>query len=132
MVEEIGRDQITDHMVAKYRTNQIRSVIHFRRILEANEVQESVESREEFVDKLRNYVLDPDLETRAAFDKFIVDSRRVAKVADATTAFIKAMDAAKLSYASEGRGELIDNLHEVLTYVQDLLSKLEGEDPPDD
>ena len=132
LTNEIGREPIIDSMVEKYRTNRIRSVIHFRRIMEANEVQEDGESRTEFVDQLRNYVLDPDLETRAAFDVFIVDSRRVTKTVDASAAFIKAMEAAKLSYASEGRNELIENLREVLVYVQGLLSKLEGEDPPDD
>ena len=130
--QEIGRDQIIDSMVGKYQAKRIRSVIHFRRILEAHEIQESPESREEFVDQLRNYVLDPNLETRAAFDSFIVDSRRVTKAVDASAAFIKAMEAARLSHASEGRQELIANLRKVLDYVQDLLSRLEGEDPPND
>ena len=132
LTNEIGREKIIDRMVEKYRTNRIRSVIHFRRIMEANEVQEDRESREEFVDHLRNYILDPALETRATFDGFIVDSRRVTKAVDASAAFIKAMEAAKLSYASEGRDELINNLRRVLVYVQGLLSKLEGEDPPPD
>ena len=132
ITNKIGREQIIDRMVEKYRTNRIRSVIHFRRIMEANEVQEDPESREEFVDQLRNYIMDPALETRATFDGFIVDSRRVTKAVDASAAFIKAMEAAKLSYASEGRDELINNLRRVLVYVQGLLSKLEGEDPPPD
>ena len=104
LTNKMGREQIIDNMVAKYREKRIRSVIHFRRIMEANEVQEGGVSREEFVDQLRNYVLDPNLETRTAFDGFIVDSRRVTKVVDASAAFIKAMETAKLSYASEGRG----------------------------
>ena len=129
---EIGREQIIDKMVEKYRTKRIRSVIHFRRIMEANEVQEDREGREEFVDRLRNYILDPALETRDTFDSFIAGSRRVTRAVDASAAFIKAMEAAKLSYASEGRDELINNLRRVLDYVQGLLSKLEGEDPPPD
>ena len=132
LTKEGGLEPVVDSMVEKYRTNRIRSVIHFRRIMEANEVQQGGESREAFVDQLRNYVLDPELETRAAFDSFIVDSRRVTKAVDASGAFIRAMDAAKLSYASESRDELVDILRNVLLYVQDLLSKLEGEDPPPD
>ena len=85
-----------------------------------------------FVDRLREYVLDPDLETRAAFDGFILETRRVTKAVDASKAFIRAMNAAKLTYATEGREELIANLRKVLGYVQDLLGRLEGEDPPDD
>lgn len=130
LAHEIGRDGLIDRMVGKYRAKKIRSVIHFRRILEANEVQESPGGREDFVDQLRNYVLDKDQETRAAFDRFIVDNRRVNRAVDASAAFLRAMDAAKLSYASESRDELIDSLRKVLAYVQALLGKLEGDDPP--
>ena len=132
LARELGRDGLIDRMVEKYRAKRIRSVIHFRRILEANEVQSEGDGREMFVDKLRNYVLEPELETRAAFDDFIIETRRTNKVVDASTAFIRAIDAAKLSYASEGRDDLIENLRRVMDYVQDLLNKLEGDDPPDD
>ena len=130
LVKNYGRDGLIDRMVAKYRAKRIRSVIHFRRIMEADEVQESDEGRDEFLDQLRNYVLDENWKPEKAFDRFIVDTRRVTKVADASATFIKAMEAAKISHASEGRSELIDSLRQVLRFVEDLLSKLEGEDPP--
>ena len=132
LAQEVGREGLIDRMVAKYKAKRIRSVIHFRRILEANDVQSEGDGREQFVDGLREYVLDPDLETRRAFDGFILETRRVTRVVDASDAYIRAMDAAKLTYASEGREELIENLRKVLAYVQDLLGTLEGEDPPDD
>ncbi|MCY4004169.1 MAG: ParB/RepB/Spo0J family partition protein [Rhodospirillales bacterium] len=132
LARELGQDGLIDRMVEKYRAKRIRSVIHFRRILEANEVQGEGDGRDLFIDKLRNYVLEPELETRAAFDDFIVETRRISRVVDASAAFIRAIDAAKLSYASEGREELIENLRKVIDYVQDLLNKLEGDDPPDD
>ena len=132
LAQEMGRAGLIDRMVAKYKAKRIRSVIHFRRILEANDVQGEGEGREQFVDRLREYVLDPDLETRRAFDGFILETRRVTRVVDASESFIRAMDAAKLTYATEGREELIENLRKVLAYVQDLLGRLEGEDPPDD
>ena len=40
LVDQESRDGITDRLVKKYRDGRIRSVIHFRRILEAHEVQE--------------------------------------------------------------------------------------------
>ena len=132
LARELGQDGLIDRMVEKYRAKRIRSVIHFRRILEANEVQGEGDGRDLFIDKLRNYVLEPELETRAVFDDFIVETRRISRVVDASAAFIRAIDAAKLSYASEGREELIENLRKVIDYVQDLLNKLEGDDPPDD
>lgn len=106
IMNEIGREKIIDGIVEKYRTRRVRSVIHFRRIMEANEVQEDQQGREEFVDQLRSYILEPELETRATFDRFISDSRRVTKAVDASAAFIKAMEAAKLSYASESRDDI--------------------------
>ena len=132
LAQEMGREGLIDRMVAKYKAKRIRSVIHFRRILEANDVQGEGEGREQFVDQLREYVLDPNLETRRAFDGFILETRRVTRVVDASESFIRAMDAAKLTYATEGREELIENLRKVLAYVQDLLGRLEGEDPPED
>ena len=132
LAQEMGREGLIDRMVEKYRANRIRSVIHFRRILEANEVQSEGDDREAFIDRLRDYVLDVKLETRAAFDTFILETRRVSKAVDASIAFIKAMDAAKLSYATEGREELIESLRKVLAYVQNLLSTLESQDPPEE
>ena len=132
LAQEMGRERLIDRMVEKYRAKRIRSVIHFRRILEANEVQREGDDHEAFVDRLHDYVLSPDLETREAFDAFILETRRVNKAVDASSAFIRAMEAAKLSYATEGREELIDNLRKVLAYVEDLLSRLQGEDPPEE
>jgi len=38
LTKKIGRDGITDNLVEKYRVKQIKSVIHFRRIIEAYDV----------------------------------------------------------------------------------------------
>lgn len=132
LAQEMGREGLIDRMVEKYKAKRIQSVIHFRRILEANEVQSEGGDREAFVDKLREYVLEADLETRKAFDPFILETRKVTRVVGASEAFIRAMDAAKLTYATEGREDLIKNLRKVLAYVQDLLGRLEGDDPPPD
>ena len=132
LAKDLGREGLIDGMVEKYKAKRIRSVIHFRRILEANEVQSEGEGHEAFVDKLREYVLDKDLETRKAFDPFILDTRKVTRVVDASEAFIHTMNTAKLTYATEGREDLIKNLRKVLEYVKDLLGRLEGEDPPPD
>ena len=132
IAKEEGREGLIDRMVEKYKENRIRSVIHFRRILEANDVQDEGNGRDAFVDRLREYVLDPDLETRRAFDEFILETRRVIRVADASNAFIRAMDAAKLTYATEKREELIKTLRNVLEYVRTLLDSLEGQEPSGD
>ena len=75
-VRDLTRDGITDKLVEKYRKKKIRSVIHFRRILEAFDVAESASEVKEIGKQLQKYILDPNLETRVVFDGFIRDSRR--------------------------------------------------------
>ena len=130
LVDEEGRDGITDRMVEKYRNKRIRSVIHFRRILEAHDAQENTEEVADVRETLREYILDPDLETRRAFDGFIADSRSRQKASDAMTRFITQLRRAKIEHVSEGREELIEQLTRVRQFVDELLTRLEGGDAP--
>ena len=131
LVADEGRDGIIDLLVDKYRHKRIRSVVHFRRILEAYDVYEDdpVEVRA-IGDRLREYILDPELETRQAFDGFILDNRRVQNASDAADKFIREIQRAKINHAADNKNELIMKLRGVLIFVEDLLARLEGEDPP--
>ena len=129
--EEWGRDGLTDLLIEKYRNKRIKSVIHFRRILEAHDVQEDDEQGVEAVaDQLREYILSPEMETREAFDKFIADSRRVQKATQAADRFLNELQKAKIDHAIDDKDELIQKLTSVRQFVDDLLAKLEGEDQP--
>ena len=130
LVEEEGRDSITDRLVEKYRNKRIKSVIHFRRILEAHEAQEDDEGVEEVRDRMREYILDASLETRLAFDRFIADSRSRQKATEAVARFISQLKRAKIEHVTDGREELVQQLIDVRDFVDDLLEKLEGGDPP--
>lgn len=130
IVGKIGRDGITDKLVEKYRNGKVRSVIHFRRILEAFDVAETKDDVKEVADRLREYVLDPELETRAAFDSFIRDTRRVQRAADAADQFIRDVTRAKIDHTIDGKEDLIAKLRKVLTFVSQLLETLEGSDAP--
>ena len=132
LIAEVGRDGITDRMVDKYHAQKIKSVIHFRRILEAYEIHKDNESAEEVADRLREYILTPELETRSAFDGFILDTKRVQGAVDAIDKFVKAIERAKIEYETDQKDALIIKLTGVLIIVQNLLAKLEGEDPPDE
>jgi len=72
-----GETGVTDKLVEKYQAKKIKSVIHFRRIVEAYEVADSADVRKAVAARLAQYVTDPQLETRKAFDEFVVDSRRI-------------------------------------------------------
>ena len=127
------RHAITDSLIDKYRKKRIKSVIHFRRILEAHDAQaeqEQAEGLEEFKDRLREYLLDPEIETRAAFDGFIVDRRSRQSTAQAVDRFLGQLRRARLDHVTDGRDEIIGKLTEVRSFVDQLLAKLEGSDPP--
>ncbi len=125
--EKLGRDGIIDALLAKYRAKKIKSVIHFRRILEAFESANG--SRSMVLKRLGEYISDVNLETRAAFDPFIVDPRRIKAAVEACDAFIHELDRRKLDHTID-REELREALHRVHKYVDALLSKLEGSDAP--
>lgn len=129
MVEEISRDGITEKLVEKYRAKKIRSVIHFRRIMEAYEIADTEKGQEQVLQTLREYILTTDLETRAAFDKYLVDNRRVQGAINACDDFVRSLQRNKLDYTLD-RSELKDALIAVKEYVEDLLTKLEGTDAP--
>ena len=117
-------------MVAKYRAKKIKSVIHFRRIMEAFEVAEDKQERQAVSDRLREYILTTEMETRHAFDGFILDSRKIQKAVNACDTFIHSIRREKVDFAIDGKAELLTKLLEVIRFAQDLMDKLEGEDPP--
>ncbi len=131
LMDHPGRNAVIDTMIAKYRAKRVRSVIHFRRILEAYEVHAGDDERvAEFRDQLREYILTVDLETREAFDRFIADNRRVTQATHAADRFIAQIRRAKIGHTVDQKDELILKLTDVLHYVQRLLAILEGEDAP--
>jgi ParB family transcriptional regulator, chromosome partitioning protein len=129
LYKKYGRDGITDQFVAKYRAKKIRSVIHFRKIMEAHQFAESGSQKATVVARIRNYVEEIDLETRDAFDEFVVDNKRVRGAIEACDSFISQLSKARLDYVADNQG-LIDSLKSVQKYVKGLLEKLKGSDPP--
>lgn len=132
LTEEEGRNGVIDRLVQKYRRKKIRSVIHFRRILEAYEVQNEAGDVKEVTDRLREYILDTELETRSAFDGFISDSRKAQRAVDAVDRFMSEIGKARIEHETERKDELILRLSALLVVVQELLARLEGEDAPEE
>ena len=128
---ELGRDGLTDRLVEKYRAKRIRSVIHFRRIMEAFDLSNDQEAQKaELTQRLATYITDVQLETREAFDEFVVDNRRVQTAMNACDEFTNRLDRAKLNHVLEDRAELTAALNRVKEYVEDLLQRLAGSDVP--
>lgn len=133
LVAQYKRDGLTDELVEKYRAKKIKSVIHFRRIMEAYKVAEDESrQREAVVQRLREYLMNVQLETRAAFDEFVVDNRRIQNALKACESFLNQLQRSKLDYVAEeiDRKELEKALQEVRAYADQLLQKLAGGDAP--
>lgn len=130
LMKKLGRDGITEKLVEKYRMKGVKSVIHFRRIMEAFEITTEDKLKKKAVtERLREYITDVSLETRKTFDEFVVDSRRVQTAIKACEEFTAKLEHSKLEHALE-KEELMVALKHVKEYVEDLLQKLEGGDQP--
>lgn len=131
VLTRIGRDGATELTLEKYYNGRIKNITHLRRISEAFDVAETPEVLAEVSQKLREYLLDPKLETREAFDGFVRDSKRFQTVLTAADRFLKDVTKAKVDHSLEGKAELVAKLTEILTFVQNLLETLSGgEEPP--
>ena len=132
VVGKLGRDGITGRLVEKYRANCIRSVIHFRRVMEALDLAEEADRlRDQVLDRVRSYINDIQLETRAAFDEFITDPRRVQGAINACNEFIASLDKYRLEHTT-GNTDLVAALNNVSDNVKTLLLKLEASPPPEE
>ncbi len=130
LFEKLTRDGITERMIEKYWNGKVRSVVHFRRISESFDLAQEQENIQEVSDRLREYILDLNLETRDAFDGLIKDTRRYQTVLDAADRFLKDVRKAKIDHTLEGKNALIARLTELMNFIQNLLETLSGEDPP--
>jgi hypothetical protein len=97
--------------------------------MEAFEVAETAADQRAVADRLREFILTPSMETREAFDGFIRDTKRIQKAVDACDQFVRDLTRTKLDYTSEGKEQLISTLRHVVSFAQDLIERLVGEDP---
>ena len=129
IVKRLGRDGITRRFVDKYRAKRIKSVLHFRRIMEALDLAEEAGNlRDAVLERLRLYINDIQLETRDAFDEFIVDPRRVQAAVKACSDFISSLERFRLEHTTD-KAELLTALNDVSDYIEKLLIKLEAAEP---
>ena len=93
------------------------------------EATENEVRKKAVIERLREYITDVQLETRRAFDEFVMDSRRVQTAIKACEEFTNKLEHSKLEHALE-KEDLMEALKRVKEYVEDLLQKLEGGDQP--
>lgn len=133
-LKDLGRDKATQKLVDKYRARKIKSVIHFRRIMESYDLTEDDKgARNSVLRRIEEFFLDPSLETRAAFDQFIVGKKRVQNALSVCAEFVKQLQGLKLRFTADDdeRTELRKALREVQEYCKRLEQALQGSDDPE-
>src|SRR5262249_39557589 len=100
-IKSLGRTKATEKLIDKYRRKRIRSVIHFRRIMEAYELSEgNDDQRKKVLERIEQFFLRPDLETRAAFDEFVVEYQRISTALQECKEFVDRLEKLKLTFMS--------------------------------
>ncbi len=133
-LRQLGRNRSTDKLVDKYRAKKIKSVIHFRRIMDAYEMSEDDrDMRRKVLRRVEEYFLKTDLETRTAFDEFIVEMRRTQTALEECEDFVNRIQKLKLRFIADDaeRKKLRDALKKVRVLCLSLDASLRGSDDPD-
>lgn len=133
-IKDLGRDRATDKLVEKYRSKKIKSVIHFRRIMESYEVSEDdPPTRAKVLRRVEEFFLNPKTEIRDAFDEFVVEKRRVQSALTACEGFLEQLQRFRLTYTTDDneRRNLRKALKDVRAYCESLEQALEGRDDPE-
>jgi ParB family transcriptional regulator, chromosome partitioning protein len=132
--KDLGRDRIIEKLLDKYRAKRIRSVIHFRRIMEGYALNENDQFRRSLLlGALEEFILNPNTETRAAFDEFVTDKKRARTAVGICEDFTNQLQSLKLSYTTEDsdREKLHEALEKVEAYCKALSEALSGTDSPE-
>jgi hypothetical protein len=133
-IKSLGRDPATDKLVEKYRAKKIKSVIHFRRVMESYDLSDGDPPRRaQVVRRLEEFFLKPALETRAAFDEFVVEKKRVQNAMYACESFLAQLQQLKLTYTTDDdeRQNLRRALKQVREYCKSLEEALRGSNDPE-
>lgn len=120
------RNELTGHFLSLYRENKIRSVIHFRRILEAHDYLSDDEDRyDEFLSAMQKLASHTRHSIRQLFDPLVAEDKSAATAEAVCRDFLKRLRNLKISHTTK-RGELRRLLNSVHKHVTQLLEKLEG------
>ena len=127
----MGKEGIAEIWAQKYDCGAIKSVLHFRRILEGAQQATEDGRQDEFKAKLEEYLNDVTIETRACFDTFAAEARKVTAAMSACEDFMRAITRAKVEHLLLEREDVVKQLKEVQIFIEKLLDKLKGEDAPE-
>lgn len=125
----MGRREAILLLIEKYQNKKIKSIIHFRRILEAEKKSAERNDSQVFEEKLENYIHNPNLETREAFDEFL-PTRTIKTAITACDEFIVTMEKIESELIVEVDSDVVTKLKKIQSYLAILIEKI-GKDFPD-
>lgn len=134
-VARLGRDGVTEKLVERYRDGFIKSVTHFRTVMEANDIHaDNPDAHREVLDTLQHFVTSPRIQIKDEFAKFVADNRRIKAAIAACETFVGALSKSRIEFIGDekDRAALKKELEKVHDYVGKLIEHLEGGDAPDD
>lgn len=121
----LERDALVDHFLELYREGKVKSVIHFRRILEAYDiVRDNQRKFESFKSAMRSLATKPDASIRSLFDPLVIEDKSVMKAEELCRDFLRKLKSLPIEHKQGSR--LAKALSDVKTYVQDLLESMKG------
>ena len=119
------RYQLVDHFLELYQNRKIRSVIHFRRILEAYDYLSEDEDRiEDFYAAAETLVAGTKKTIRQLFDPLVAEDKSAQKDEDICKDFLNKIKHMKLRHIIR-RSKLRNALRSIRDYTEKLLSELE-------
>jgi ParB/RepB/Spo0J family partition protein len=134
VIQRLGFDAATDKLVEKYRARKIKSVIHFRRVMESFDLNADDPAKLALVlRRIQDFFLNPKLETRAGFDEFIADKKRFQGALELCGEFIGRLQSLRIRHIADDaeRRDLRSALKQVQLYCLGLEEALKGSDDPD-
>jgi ParB-like chromosome segregation protein Spo0J len=123
-----NRNELTDLFIEKHKEHLIRSVVHFRRILEAKDLLEETERWEDFKNAAYKFVKDEGSKLESLFNPLTVEERSIQDATGLCKEFLTKLRKLKLSHATTKRRELTSALKSVLKEVESLIESLSGEE----
>ncbi len=121
------RDELTDLFIQKYRDGLIPSVIHFRKILEANSHLEDAGRVDEVKSAAARFVSDPNSKIKSLFDPLVAEEKEAQSAVQLCKEFVVKLRKLKVQHTTKRR-TLIAALESVKQEVTRLLDSLAGEE----
>lgn len=106
------RDELTNHFLDMYRANVIKSVIHFRRVLEAHDHLAGTERENEFLSAAESLATDAEQTIRKLFDPLVAEVKSAVSAEEACRDFLAKLKEAEDHAYHQEPGQAATNLAE--------------------